>query len=117
MSDFDFSFQGVAQIVFYSSVFVQLVYLLVIFSRSLFVKINKEIIDFKSPVSVVICARNEYENLKNNLPKILNQNYHDFEVVVVNDRSWDGTAELLEEFSLEYDNLKIVTVPDFEKNT
>ncbi|RZL64858.1 MAG: glycosyltransferase, partial [Pedobacter sp.] len=41
------------------------------------------------PVSVIICARNESENLQRFLQSILNQEYPDFEVVVVNDRSWD----------------------------
>jgi biofilm PGA synthesis N-glycosyltransferase PgaC len=62
------------------------------------------------PLSVIICARNEAYNLEQNLPAILEQNYPDFEVIVVNDRSWDGTKELLEEFSKKYKNLKIVTV-------
>ena len=41
------------------------------------------------PVSVIICARNEDENLTEFLPKILTQEYHEFEVIVVNDCSWD----------------------------
>lgn len=67
------------------------------------------------PLSVVICARNEAENLKQYLPKVMAQNYPHFEVVVVNDRSWDGTRELLEDFSKIYKNLKVVTVSEGEK--
>lgn len=67
------------------------------------------------PVSVIICARNESENLQRFLPSILNQEYPDFEVVVVNDRSWDGTAEILEEFEKKYDRLKVVTVAEGDK--
>lgn len=67
------------------------------------------------PVSVIICARNESENLQRFLPSILNQQYPDFEVVVVNDRSWDGTAEILEEFEKKYDRLKVVTVAEGDK--
>jgi len=69
----------------------------------------------KHPVSVIICARNEKENLKRYLPSILNQDYPDFEVILVNDRSWDGSADFLEEFAVGYPNLKIVTVVDGEK--
>ncbi len=64
----------------------------------------------RKPLSVVICARNEAENLKQYLPMILEQDYPDFEVVVVNDRSWDDTEDLLKDFSKQYNNLKIVTV-------
>ncbi len=67
------------------------------------------------PLSVVICARNESENLLQNLPLVLEQDYPDFEVIVVNDRSWDRTPDVLEEFAKQYAHLKIVTVADGEK--
>ncbi|MCD0489412.1 glycosyltransferase [Pedobacter sp. MC2016-14] len=67
------------------------------------------------PISVVISARNEVENLKQYLPSVMEQDYPDFEVVVVNDRSWDGTQELLEAFALTYPRLKIVTVSEGDK--
>ncbi len=67
------------------------------------------------PISVIICARNEVKNLENYLPLILAQDYPNFEVVVVNDRSWDGTADLLEGFLKKYDKLKVVTVADGDK--
>lgn len=60
------------------------------------------------PVSVIIAARNEYDNLLAHLPSILEQDYPDFEVVVVNDGSWDDTQALLEEYQRRYTNLKIV---------
>lgn len=63
------------------------------------------------PVSVIIAARNEYDNLAANLPSILEQDYPDFEVVVVNDGSWDETELLLEEFQKRYSNLKVVKRP------
>lgn len=47
------------------------------------------------PVSIIICARNEDTNLKKNLPKILAQDYPNFEVIVVDDNSEDGTTEYL----------------------
>jgi len=69
----------------------------------------------RKPLSVVICARNEAENLKQYLPLVLEQDYPDFEVVVVNDRSWDETEDLLKEFSKQYKHLKIVTVLEGER--
>ena len=69
----------------------------------------------KAPLSVIICARNEISNLEKYLPAIFNQNYSDFEVVVVNDRSWDGTEELLEKLEKQYPNLKVVKILDNDK--
>ncbi|MGY6562082.1 MAG: glycosyltransferase [Luteibaculaceae bacterium] len=63
-------------------------------------------------VSVVIAAKNEAENLLQNLPYILNQNYTEFEIVVANDCSWDNTEEVLEAFKSETDKLKVVTLSE-----
>ncbi|PKP54077.1 MAG: transmembrane glycosyltransferase [Bacteroidetes bacterium HGW-Bacteroidetes-1] len=60
------------------------------------------------PVSIIICARNEYTNLEKHLPLILGQDYPDFEVVVVNDCSDDGSDELLADMAREDSRLKIV---------
>ncbi|MGA2824450.1 MAG: glycosyltransferase [Bacteroidales bacterium] len=61
-------------------------------------------------VSAVICARNEYHQLKENLPLILTQEYPDFEVVVVNHASEDDTAFLLSKMAEKYPQLKIVEI-------
>jgi biofilm PGA synthesis N-glycosyltransferase PgaC len=70
----------------------------------------EEIPTVKLPVSVIISARNEAQNLRENLPSILNQQYKNFEVVVVNDCSSDSSDLVLEEFKEQYPNLKIVTI-------
>lgn len=46
-------------------------------------------------VSVVVCARNEYTNLSQLLPLLTTQEYPDYEVVVVDDRSTDETEDYL----------------------
>lgn len=45
------------------------------------------------PVSVVIACRNELQNLKSNLQYIISQQYPEFEIVIVDDNSTDGTYE------------------------
>ena len=45
------------------------------------------------PVSVIIACRNELQNLKSNLQYIINQQYPEFEIVIVDDNSTDGTNE------------------------
>jgi poly-beta-1,6-N-acetyl-D-glucosamine synthase len=62
------------------------------------------------PVSVVICARNEGANLQQHLPKILTQDYPDFEVIVVNDASTDNTEGVLINLQKTYTNLRVITV-------
>ncbi len=62
-------------------------------------------------ISVVICARNEQENLRRFLPGILEQDYPDFEVVVVNDASTDDSAELLNDLARKYSRLRITSIP------
>ncbi len=46
-------------------------------------------------VSVIVCAWNELENLKALIPLLDNQAYPTFEVIIMDDRSWDGTHEYL----------------------
>lgn len=58
------------------------------------------------PVSIVIAARNEEQNLLENLPSIMEQNHPDFEVIVVDDCSYDDTQDVLRAFQEKYDNLK-----------
>jgi len=63
------------------------------------------------PLSVVICARNEQENLKAFLPVVLAQDYPDFEVIVVNDCSQDDTLDVLRDFEARHgDRLKIIDI-------
>jgi len=49
-------------------------------------------------VSVIICVKNEAENLQKNLPVILSQRYPKFEVIVVNDHSDDNSWEIILHF-------------------
>lgn len=68
----------------------------------------------KIPVSVIVCAKNEAENLKRFIPLILNQNYPDFEVILINDASTDETLDIMEEFQQKDPRVKIVNVQNNE---
>ncbi|MDD2571135.1 MAG: glycosyltransferase [Bacteroidales bacterium] len=61
-------------------------------------------------VSVILCVKNEAINLAANLPIILNQNYPDFQVVVVNEGSEDETADLLTQFQKEHPHLYVTHI-------
>lgn len=66
--------------------------------------------EHKEGVSVVLCAGEEYWSLQQNLPYLLNQQYHAFEVVVVHDQSEDESALLLESLMRRHHNLQVVYV-------
>lgn len=100
----------VLQIIFVIAAVIQIFFYLYFYLRVAIYR-RKEAKVYTPPVSVIIAARNEYDNLSLHLPSILEQDYPDFEVVVVNDGSWDETEILLEEFQKRYSNLKIVIRP------
>ena len=60
--------------------------------------VRKEAVHFTQempPLSVILCARNEADNLRKILPAILEQDYPQFEVIVINDASTDETEDVL----------------------
>lgn len=96
-------------LVYSLSFIIQMIYFWVFYSRLAFYK-NRDDKIVDESVSVVICAKNEYYNLKRNIPLILEQDHPSFEVVVVNDNSQDDSLELLEDMAREHSNLKIVNL-------
>lgn len=64
------------------------------------------------PVSVIVCARNESLNLEAYLPILLEQDYPEYEVIVVNDRSTDDTEDTLKLLGYKYPHLKTTFIPD-----
>ncbi|MEZ4778390.1 MAG: glycosyltransferase [Flavobacteriaceae bacterium] len=66
------------------------------------------------PVSVIICAKNEAENLKKNVPLILAQDYSNFEVILINDASVDDTQDVIEAFAKEDPRVHTVTIENNE---
>ena len=65
----------------------------------------------QSPVSVIIAARNEEYNLKYYLHKILQQDYPEYEVIVVDDGSDDQTTDILNQMQRDYPHLRHTFVP------
>jgi cellulose synthase/poly-beta-1,6-N-acetylglucosamine synthase-like glycosyltransferase len=77
-------------------------------------RIRKDKVAFQTeqpPISVIICAKDESDNLRKFLPFVLQQEYPDFEVIVINDGSTDESDILLNDLSVEYPNLRTTFVP------
>ncbi|MEE9350268.1 MAG: glycosyltransferase [Flavobacteriaceae bacterium] len=53
------------------------------------------------PISIIICAKNEANNISEFLPYIINQEYENFEIILVNDHSTDATLEVMQSFKNE----------------
>lgn len=95
---------------------VQLIYYLGIYSRVAFFR-KKQVPALAEPVSVIICARNEADNLEKYLPAVLAQQYPEFEVIVVDDASTDETDTLLRQFIGQYPHLRATTIRADKKFT
>jgi glycosyltransferase involved in cell wall biosynthesis len=114
----DILFLKVVFFVFASAASIQLFYYLWFY---LAVHIFKPLIKTaeRLPVSVIICARNEAENLDKHLPAILEQKYPEYEVIVVNDCSEDSSYDILGKYLLKYPHLRVSTInkdPKFTHN-
>lgn len=66
------------------------------------------------PISVIVCAKNEAKNLTHFLPFILDQDYPNFELVLINDSSNDTTLKVMEGFKASHPNIKVVDVKNIE---
>ncbi|WP_236537097.1 glycosyltransferase [Sphingobacterium composti Ten et al. 2007 non Yoo et al. 2007] len=92
---------------------IQLYYILFVYSKLALHKVKSfQQSTTTTPLSVIICAHNEEQNLKQFLPSVLNQDYPDFEVIVVNDYSTDETKWILEDFKRQYSNLYVVDIKE-----
>ncbi|WP_124980145.1 glycosyltransferase [Nonlabens xiamenensis] len=66
------------------------------------------------PCSVIVCSKNEVENLKNLVPQLLRQDHPNFEIILINDASVDGTGDLIEQFKQTDQRVKMVNVVNNE---
>ena len=103
-------FFSVIFLIFLFFVAIQLSYVVFIFLRLAFFKEKKTVASTLMPISIIIAARNESDNLYDNLPFILTQDYPEFEVIIVNNQSVDESAWLLKALCLQHKNLKVVEI-------
>ncbi len=98
------------EIIFYSFAAItaiQVFYYTWFFSRIAFYEPKPKQHSQQHPVSVIICSRDEDENLARNLPGILVQQYPStYEVVTVNDNSVDDSKYILQELKRTFKSLQ-----------
>jgi glycosyltransferase involved in cell wall biosynthesis len=80
-----------------SAIGIQLIYILFIFSRTALYRQSGSLASQPdTPVTIIVCAHNEHQNLAELLPLLNAQDYPAFEILVMDDRSTDGTTAFLE---------------------
>ncbi len=97
---------------FVTVAFIQIAYYLY-FARFSFAKRNN-IAKNSPPVSVIVYIKNDAESLKKNLPSLLQQTDSQFEIVLIDDASYDDTHNIMEDFKKKHSNIKLVSVKNNE---
>ncbi len=95
-------------IIFAGCVLAQFLIWIGLYSRLAFYKPSPCPAQKDFPISIIICGYNEADNFERNLPAILNQKYHEFEVLVIDDASTDGSMVVLEKLKAAYPQLRIL---------
>jgi len=102
------------------SVLVFLMFLIIVIKYVLVFKLHKkkdEIIEEKQAVSVVITSQNDAIFLSKYLEHFLKQDYPNYEVIVVDDCSYDDTQTVLAEYMALYPHLRVSTIKPDDKFT
>lgn len=105
--------------VFISSAAIQSLFFILVLIAFLVYKHPKKTANEIPGISVVICAKNEFDNLKALIPKLLDQAFKSFEIILVDDRSVDDTYEYainLEQKEEKFKLVRIDSTPDHINN-
>lgn len=91
---------------------VQLFYYLFIFTRLAFYGRSRNSTNDTPGVTVLVCAWNERENLTELLPILDAQEYPDYEVILLDDRSDDGSEEYIRENIQRWTHIRYIRIND-----
>ena len=92
---------------------IQLFYYVLVFGKFAFTHSQKNT-PKKIPISVIVCAKNEEENVIKFVPLLAEQDYPDFEIILIDDASSDITLDIFEDFEKKYSNVRLVKVVNNE---
>lgn len=68
-------------------------------------------------VSIIIPSYNHAKFLEQRLQTILNQTYTNWEAIIIDDKSSDNSAEIIEQFIIQHPNFKVKTFIKNEQNS
>jgi glycosyltransferase involved in cell wall biosynthesis len=97
---------------FFVSVAVQLYFIIFVFNKINQVDVEETVHAKPFGVSVIVCAWNELANLKELIPQLNSQDYRTFEVIIVDDHSWDGTYDYLLTECAEYRKVRFLRIEE-----
>lgn len=92
---------------------IQLIYYVIIFGKFAFAK-KQKLTPKRIPISVIVCAKNEAENVIRFIPILAEQDYPDYEIILIDDASSDATFEIFEQFEKTYPSIRLVKVKNNE---
>lgn len=109
----------VDHVVFYIFVIVTLVlvfYYVYFFAKLAFYTPKAKKVFQQHPVSIIVCAKNEDENLARNIPGLVFQKYSStYQVIVVNDHSTDDSKYILQQLSKKFKVLEVIELENQPK--
>ena len=98
---------------FIAVVCIQFLYYIVIFGKFSFAK-PQNATPKRIPISVIVCAKNEAENVIEFIPLLAEQDYPDYEIILIDDASSDTTLEIFEEFrknGFAFESIELIKGP------
>jgi glycosyltransferase involved in cell wall biosynthesis len=90
-------------------ILVQLYHILFVFTKLTKKQADPAVSSLPS-VTVVVSAHNELPNLRELLPMLNQQDYPDFEIIIIDDRSTDGTLQWAEEEAAVFEKVRFIRV-------
>lgn len=100
-------------ILFIIIVTLQFIYYVLLFGNFSFSKKQNTTLK-RIPISVIVCAKNNEEQIINYIPLLATQEYPDFEIILIDNASSDTTLDIFEEFEKKYDSVRLVKVENNE---
>jgi glycosyltransferase involved in cell wall biosynthesis len=70
-------------------------------------KLSKEL-SYSPKISIILSVYQGEKTIKNSIRSIINQNYKNIELVIINDASTDKTEEIILKFTKKYNNIKYI---------
>ncbi len=92
---------------------IQIVYTIYLTLPFLFIKKNRRELPPPS-ISIIVAARNEYKNLKKLIPRLLDQHYDNYNIIVALDRCEDQSMKYLQKVSTK--KLKFIDIRSVPKD-